>query len=232
VWSRYALPFGVLLAVSPALAQTNEIRLAWDQSTGANGYRVKWGTATRTYTGDLDVGNPCAFDAAYNAVVCRHTLTGLPVAANSFVAITAYNAAGESGFSREIQGWPRPEITTSSSNCAPGDPDGATCVMSVTGFNFHPSMTVAIPYTGVTMTGHTVSDAQSMTVNFDIAGDAQGGTADLVLASPWQVTSGTENPNDTAPLSGVATVTWGEDEGGGIVITPVVLPSSPLNLRQ
>jgi hypothetical protein len=127
VWSRYALPFGVLLAVSPALAQTNEIRLAWDQSTGANGYRVKWGTATRTYTGDLDVGNPCAFDAAYNAVVCRHTLTGLPVAANSFVAITAYNAAGESGFSREIQGWPRPEITTSSSNCAPGDPDGATC---------------------------------------------------------------------------------------------------------
>ena len=220
------------LAVTPALAQTNEVRLAWDQSTGANGYRLKWGTATRTYTGDLDVGNPCAFDSTENAVVCRHVLTGLPTAANSFIAITAFNAAGESGFSREVQGWPRAEIVLASSNCAAGDPDGAICVMSVTGFNFHPSMLVTIPYPGVTMTGKTISDPQNMTVNFTIAGDAQGGTADVVLATPWAVTAGTEDPNDTAPTSGVATTTWGEDEGGGIIITPVVLPPNPLNLRQ
>jgi hypothetical protein len=67
--------------------------IAWDAVSGATGYKFYIGTATGLYIYDgspIDVGN-----------VLQYRITNLP---NNpyFIAITAYNGSGESGFSSEI----------------------------------------------------------------------------------------------------------------------------------
>ncbi len=91
---------GLLLAAAPALAGT--IRVAWDPVPDAQGYRVYYGTVSGQYTQSLDVGP-----------ATETTLTGLADCTTHFVAVKAYNAAGESAsFSNEISGWPRPVVGT------------------------------------------------------------------------------------------------------------------------
>ena len=72
------------------------MNLAWDASTDHNvtGYRVYYGTASKTYGSPVDVGN-----------VTTATLNQLTIGRTYFVAVTAYNSSGsESPFSNEVSG--------------------------------------------------------------------------------------------------------------------------------
>ena len=77
------------------------------------------------------------------------------------------------------------------------------------------------------MTGFQRLDSRSMTLDYEIASDATGGSADIEVRNPWSVTAGTELPTDTYPTTGTA----GRSFPDQISITPVVLPSSPSNTR-
>ena len=73
-----------------------QIRLAWDPNTEPDvaGYKIYYGTSSKSYTGSVDVGN-----------VTSCTLTGLKKGETLFIAVTAYNTSwSESSYSSEVSG--------------------------------------------------------------------------------------------------------------------------------
>jgi len=73
-----------------------QIKLAWDPNTEPDmaGYRVYYGTASRTYGTPIDVGN-----------VTTYTSKGLSQRVVHHIAVTAYNMANyESAYSNEVSG--------------------------------------------------------------------------------------------------------------------------------
>jgi hypothetical protein len=81
----------LLLSLAPC-ALAASLTLAWDPSSGATGYIVHYGSASRKYTSTAEVPN--ATTAA---------LSGLDPAQVYYMAVTAYDDAGnESDFSNEI----------------------------------------------------------------------------------------------------------------------------------
>ncbi len=92
-WHSLSLLLLVLLSISVRTAfGANSVTLAWDASTSSNlaGYRVYYGTASRNYSTNIDVGN-----------VTTYTLANLAPGTYYF-AVTAYNTLAEqSGYSNE-----------------------------------------------------------------------------------------------------------------------------------
>jgi len=97
--SKVRLPFRMILspiiylftAITSAFA--TEVTLAWDPKTDAGlaGYRLYYGTSSRTYDVNVDAGNQSTY-----------TVTGLTPGTYYF-AVTAYYLSGtETGFSNEV----------------------------------------------------------------------------------------------------------------------------------
>lgn len=85
-----ALAFLLTLFAYPALA--GQASLAWNSSASTNvtGYKIHYGTASGSYSTHIDVGS------ALSA-----TVPSLTAGSTYFFAVTAYNSAGESGYSNE-----------------------------------------------------------------------------------------------------------------------------------
>jgi hypothetical protein len=108
------------LAISASHA--GDIHLTWDPVQGASGYRVYYGSASGVYGSSITVSGTSA------------TITGLPDCATHFVAVKAFNGAGESNqFSNEVSGWPRPAITNAA---AVRVMQGQQTVLDIYGSNF------------------------------------------------------------------------------------------------
>jgi|KBSSwiStaDraftv2_1062776.scaffolds.fasta_scaffold80775_1 hypothetical protein len=121
-----------LLLVAAGLAisasHAGEIQLTWDPVQGASGYRVYYGSSSGVYGSSITVSGPSA------------TITGLTDCATHFVAVKAFNGAGESSqFSNEITGWPRPAITNSSTVRVM---QGQQAVLDIYGSNFQSGASV------------------------------------------------------------------------------------------
>lgn len=200
------LALAVLILAPIVSAQNNTISLSWDASSAATGYRVSYGTASGTYTVETDVGSSTS------------TILTLPTeATNYFAAVVAYNSAGASGFSQEMSGWPAPETVTVIANCSP-IPAGVSCDLAVAGFNYDPLVTASIDYPGLTVISTARLDARSISMVVEIASTATGGDADLVISQPWK-------------LDGVVAGQVVRTSVAAIVVTPVILPAAPGNLR-
>ena len=118
----------VVLAVSPLFAGT--IGLSWSPSPGARGYRVLWGSSPGVYSDTLDVGDTTST-----------VLTTVGDCANWYFAVTAYNFAGESGPSSEVNSWPRPDVTSTSPGSAI---QGTQLTLTLDGTNFQSGVSVQI----------------------------------------------------------------------------------------
>jgi len=85
-------------SVPPSAVLTNgAVQLDWNPVTepNVNGYRVYYGTASRTYVQPFGQG--------VASTATTHTVTGLPGAHRYFFAVTATNSLGkESGYSSEL----------------------------------------------------------------------------------------------------------------------------------
>jgi len=93
-----------------------QLRLAWDPNTEPDvaGYWIYYGTASRSYTYSIDVGN-----------VTTYTLQGLTQGVTYYIALTAYDSANnESDYSNEVSG--RVTETVSTPNVLNGPTSGAT----------------------------------------------------------------------------------------------------------
>ncbi len=218
---RKIIPILLLLAVSTAQAQVNQIQVTWNLVLSATSYTVGFSTVSRTTPGA----------PAYTLIpagLLTTLLVDLPTeGVPYFLASRASNAAGDSEWSREASAFPRPEIVTVASACAPKTGGGVSCTAQIAGFNFGPDASASITYPGVTVISSTRLDSRSMTLAFDIEQTALGGAADLVISQGWAVTPGTELPGDTGPTSGLIL----DQTSGELAITPVILPSGPGNTR-
>lgn len=123
MWLTTTLVIALTSAVGTASAGT--VGLAWNPSSGAAGYRVHWGPSPGSYTGSRDVGNTTAT-----------VVSGVANCDDSFYAVTAYNAAGESGYSNEVVTWPRVEVTSLTPTQVE---QGSQFTMTFRGMNFDPN---------------------------------------------------------------------------------------------
>lgn len=82
---------GLVLLVLASFAYAGELEVEWDPSADAAGYTVYWGPNPGQYTNWQDVGD-----------VTVATVRNLPDCIPMYIAVTAYNSAGESGYSNEI----------------------------------------------------------------------------------------------------------------------------------
>ena len=90
------LPMIPLILTQTVLA--SQIKLAWDPNTEPDlaGYKVYFGTASRTYGPPIDVGN-----------ITKFTLPGLSPGQTYYFAVTAYDTSDNgSGPSNEVSGLP------------------------------------------------------------------------------------------------------------------------------
>ena len=87
-----AIVFSLLLSVLSMPAFAGQASLAWNASPSSDvaGYKVHYGTASGTYATHLDVGS------ALSA-----TIPNLNSGTTYYFAVSAYNSAGESGYSNE-----------------------------------------------------------------------------------------------------------------------------------
>ena len=86
----------ITILVSSSLVLGAEIRLAWDSNTDPDlaGYKVYYGTASRTYGSPVNVGN-----------VTSYSLAGLTQGQTYFIAVTACDTSNnESAYSNEVSG--------------------------------------------------------------------------------------------------------------------------------
>jgi hypothetical protein len=91
VFLRFTLSF---LLIFTSLVDATEVTLAWDPNNEPDlrGYRLHYGTRSRTYTTSVNVGN-----------VTRHTVSLPSTGETHFFALTAYNTSLlESDFSSEV----------------------------------------------------------------------------------------------------------------------------------
>lgn len=79
-----------LALIFATLSKAADVTLQWNPSDGADGYKIYWGQASRSYADPVDVGN-----------LTQHTLQNVTDGIWYF-AVTAYNKYGESKYSEEI----------------------------------------------------------------------------------------------------------------------------------
>jgi len=192
-----------------------DLNVSWDPSTDATGYRIHYGPSPSQYDHSFDVGN-----------ATQTNLNSLGDCMTWYFAATAYNVAGESGFSAEVTSWPRPVLGLASPNAAE---QGRQLDVSISGTNFQVGTTVSFSDPAIAVNSVTVSSCTELSVNLTIGNAAGVGPVVVTAAHPNGVSG--ESPalfvveaasDTTAPvISGVgasavgsttATIGWTTDE--------------------
>lgn len=123
--------------VSARQASAGDISVTWDPVTGAAGYHVYYGLQPGVYTNFVSAGTN------------NTTITGLQNCQNYYVAVKAFNGAGESpDFSNEVTGWSRPIISSVTPAAAT---QGDQIVMDIMGSNFQNGASIDLgnPHVGL-----------------------------------------------------------------------------------
>ena len=130
-WVHKALTLVLMwsgVAASQAIA--GDINLQWDAVPGAAGYHVYYGTQSGVYGQFVSANGTSA------------TIAGLQDCQTYYLAVKAYNGAGESAsFSNELMGWPRPIITSTTPTAAV---QGDQLTVDVMGSNFQSGAVVRV----------------------------------------------------------------------------------------
>jgi len=142
---RLAMAFLVatpLVVVGALPVRAGQISVSWNPVAGATGYHVFYGLSSGVY------GQPIS--TTTNSAV----ITGLQDCKNYFVAVKAFNSAGESpNFSNEVSGWSRPVVSSVTPAAAT---QGEQIVMDITGSNFQNGATVDLGDPHVNLSSVTV----------------------------------------------------------------------------
>lgn len=225
--SRNLIIFSILLAgiLLSVIARAETVTLAWDPNTETDlaGYRLHYGTASRSYTQRVDAGN-----------VTQYTFPNLLAGQTYYFAATAYNTAGnESGYSAEVS------HTIAAANQAPIVNAGADQTVNA-GASVTLSGTGSYPENGVaswqwrqtagapvSLTGATTQQARfnapaistgSLSLVFEVratdtAGLSAADTCAVTVLSPDLDGDGVHNTKDAFPNDSAE---WQDSDGDGI----------------
>jgi hypothetical protein len=193
----------LFLSCSPLFA--NDVTLTWTAASGAVGYRIHVGQASTDYGQVVDTGaGPTT--ASLNSVLVPNTI--------NYLALTAYNAAGESGFSSELAGWPRPIV-----NAALITDEGSFYRATISGSNFSDlnwsPANVDLQYPGLVVADARRIDSGTLEIDYSCSG-CDNGSATLTINNIWT------NPDDPSGLDGVPGV-----DSSAVVVIPDVIPPPP-----
>jgi len=159
----------VIIAVSIPVS-AGEVNLSWDPSVNAAGYRVHRGTATGDYLTSSDEGN-----------TTTATIPNLGDCVTWYFAVTAYNTAGESGYSTEVVSFPRAMLSAA----APSNVErGTQTSITVSGLNFRPGDVVSVANPGVEVASVAVDSCNQLTLTVTVATSAPTGAADVTITHP------------------------------------------------
>jgi hypothetical protein len=160
----------VVLILVAVPASAGEVNLSWNPSANTDGYRVHRGTESGNYTATDEAGNGTSTTVA-NLVDC----------VTWYFAVTAYNAAGESGYSTEVASFPRAMVSTA----VPSNVErGAQTDVTISGLNFRPGDVVTVSNPGVQVDSVAVNGCNQMVVTFVVDSGAATGSADLTITHP------------------------------------------------
>ncbi len=168
---RLALLF--LLCASPLFA--SDANLSWVQPSGgaaANSWNVYIGTTSGTHP------------AVSNSLIPSYSFPdgSMTQDARNYVVVTALGGSGESAKSVEINGYPRPVITSA----VPVDM-GSFVRLTVTGFNFSDGLSnIDIDFPGMTIISAVRLTANLLEIDYTIDPGTPPVAADLTVASRWQ----------------------------------------------
>jgi hypothetical protein len=187
-----------LICIGPGSTQgfAAQVTLAWDANTdpAVAGYKLYYGTASRTYGTPVDVGK-----------VTQYTLTGIQEGVNAYFAVTAYDASrNESAFSTEL-----PCFSLVPTPCVNGSISPSSAVVDSLGMSQTFTITPAANYkiSAVTVDGASVGEVSSytfsnVTANHTIA-------ASFTVASSTYTISASAGTNGTITPSGSVSVSYG-----------------------
>jgi hypothetical protein len=170
---RRALFVAAMLLVATTTSAAGEVNLSWDPSATASGYKVYHGASSGLYTVSDDVEN-----------TTTTPVNGLPDCATRYFAVTAYNAAGESGYSSEVASWPRAVFTSADPAIVERDTQVS---VTISGTNFRDVDTIGFSNPGVQIDAATAT-CSVMTLTLTIAANAQLGPVDISVTHPSGVT--------------------------------------------
>ena len=163
---------GVLCAVCLTVGSVSagDITLLWNASADATSYRAYWGTQPGNYTSNQNAGNSL-----------QTSISTLQDCTNYYFAVTASNAAGESGFSNEIQSWPRPVVSQATPSSGE---QGQTLDVVITGTNYQNGAGVQFGGSGITVNSVTRNACGQITANITIAGGAAANNRSVTVTNP------------------------------------------------
>jgi uncharacterized Zn-binding protein involved in type VI secretion len=179
--NRVGRNVGMLLVIATMAVTTfaGEIQVAWDATPGATGYKVYYGTSSGGYGTPVVVYGTSA------------TIQGLQDCVSYFVAVKAFNSAGDSpNYSNELSGWSRPSITSAT---PPAAMQGDQIVIDVMGANFRNGAAVDLGNPHVVLTGVTVISCNHIQLLATVEPTAatirpaQIGRLDLTVSNPDSV---------------------------------------------
>lgn len=185
--SRFAVRFALILmlSVSAGILVAGEVQMSWDASETADGYRVYRGTSSGNYGPGTDVGDQTAT-----------TVDGLTDCQMAYLAVKAYNEAGESPASAEVATWPRALLLAAT---PPVVEQGSSVEWTVTGLNFRSGDAVGFSNPGIAVTGISVDACQSMRVSATISAQAALGVVTMTVTHPSGVAKSATLIQITAP---------------------------------
>lgn len=155
-------------------AEAGSVRLTWQPSSGATGYKLHYGSSAGSLSTVLDVGN-----------VTQFILQNLPDCALSHFAVSAYNSAGESGVSASVSSWPRPVPTAATPQSAD---QGTSTNVNLDGVNFQSGLVVDFANPGITVNSTSVTSCNRVVVGITVTSNAATGPTDVSIALPNGVT--------------------------------------------
>jgi hypothetical protein len=176
---RAMLAATLLTTAAVGSAWAGDINVKWDAVSGAAGYTVYYGVQSQVYTGSLRTSTNSA------------TITGLQDCQDYFVAVKAYNSAGESPyFSNELKGWSRPSVASATPSSAM---QGDQIVMDIMGANFQDGAVVDLGNPHVALASVTVLNCNHIQLLATVEPTARAvhaakiGSFDLAVANPDSV---------------------------------------------
>lgn len=89
----FSLSALILVFISSARVLAADVTLSWDPKTdaGLSGYKLYYGTASRAYSIQINVGN-----------ITTYTVTGLGAGTYYFAVTANYTSGTETGYSNEV----------------------------------------------------------------------------------------------------------------------------------
>jgi len=172
---------GFLLCFS-SFSTAGTIGLNWDSSTGATGYRVCYGDSPGNYF------SPPLYDGPQTQTVI--STAALAHCTTWHFVVTAYNSAGESGYSDPVASWPRPEVTTVSPGSAL---QGSQFTMTISGGSIDPTIDALIDNPNVVLENQ--ADLQSPCTGVELLVTVEPTAAGMRAAEIGEFTITVKNPN-------------------------------------